>query len=175
MKQLILGGARSGKSTLAERLAESTGLPVLYVATATAGDQAMEQRIAFHQSRRPATWDLVEEPLALAEVLQEHARPDRCILVDCLTLWLTNMLLSEREPQLQDEMDALMKILPQLPGDILMVSNEVGMGIVPMGELSRRFVDESGWMHQRIAALCERVILTVAGLPHVLKGDRCGL
>ncbi|MEJ1356052.1 MAG: bifunctional adenosylcobinamide kinase/adenosylcobinamide-phosphate guanylyltransferase [Candidatus Sedimenticola sp. (ex Thyasira tokunagai)] len=175
MKQLILGGARSGKSTLAESLAEGTGLPVLYVATATAEDKAMAERIAFHQSRRSHEWDLVEEPLDLARVLKEHARSGRCILVDCLTLWLTNILLREEGVHLKQEMDALVELLPQLPGEIIFVSNEVGMGVVPMGEQTRRFVDESGWMHQRIAALCDRVILTVAGLPQVLKGDSSGL
>ncbi len=152
-----------------------TALSVLYVATATAGDRAMAERIAFHQSRRPDEWDLVEEPLALVKVLQDHARSDRCILVDCLTLWLTNTLLQDEGEHLKREVDALVELLPQLPGEIIFVSNEVGMGVVPMGELTRQFVDESGWMHQRIAAQCDRVILTVAGLPQVLKGDSSGL
>lgn len=170
MKELILGGVRSGKSRLAEQHAQASGLEVLYIATATAGDAEMQQRIAHHQQQRPSTWSLIEEPLMLAKVLQQQAREDRCLLVDCLTLWLTNLLLSDDVSMLARERDALLEQLKNLPGHIILVSNETGMGIVPEAELARRFGDEAGRLHQQLAQLCDRVILTVAGLPHVLKG-----
>ena len=169
--ELVLGGARSGKSRLAERLVEVTGWPVTYIATATVKDDAeMAERIAHHQARRPEHWSLVEAPLSLAATLQAHAAPNHCLLVDCLTLWLTNLLLCEDSERLEREKAALLETLPLLPGRIVLVSNEVGQGIVPMGELSRRFVDEAGWLHQALAERCDRVIFTIAGLPQVLKG-----
>lgn len=171
MKTLILGGVRSGKSRLAERLALESGLPVTYVATATAGDEEMRARIAVHRERRPASWAVVEEPLALAEVLSAHARPGGVLLVDCLTLWLTNLLLDADAARLGREREELLHALPELPGEIVLVSNETGMGVVPTGELTRRYCDEAGWMHQDLARLCDRVIFTVAGLPHLLKGE----
>ena len=171
MRTLILGGARSGKSALGERLASDCGREVIYVATAQALDDEMAQRIAHHRAARPAQWACVEEPLALADTLCRHAREDRCLLVDCLTLWLSNLLLAEDGVRFERERDALLALLPALPGDIVLVGNEVGHGIVPMGALSRRFVDESGRLHQSVAAKCERVLLVVAGLPLVLKGS----
>ena len=168
MRELILGGARSGKSALAERRARDSGLAVCYIATATAGDAEMAARIARHRADRPAHWTTLEEPLALARVLREQARADRCLLVDCLTLWLGN-LLGASASRLERETAALLETLPALPGQILLVSNEVGQGVVPMGELSRRFVDEAGRLHQRLAAICERVTLVVAGLEMPLK------
>ena len=170
MKQLILGGARSGKSSLAEKLAIGTGREVIYVATATADDEEMQQRILHHQVRRPDHWRLVESPLNLAEALQKYAAESRCVLVDCLTLWLTNCLLLGDPRHFEMEKAALLKRLSELPGEIILVSNETGMGVVPMGLLSREFVDESGRIHQELAAICDRVILTIAGLPQVLKG-----
>ncbi|MEK7758926.1 MAG: bifunctional adenosylcobinamide kinase/adenosylcobinamide-phosphate guanylyltransferase [Pseudomonadota bacterium] len=170
MKELILGGVRSGKSRLAEQHALASGLAVTYVATATPGDAEMQARIAEHRRRRPTTWTLVEEPLALARVLREQAAPDRCLLVDCLTLWFTNLLCADDATVFAAERRALVELLPQLPGHIILVSNETGMGVVPLGALSRRFCDEAGWLHQDIAQLSDRVILTVAGLPHLLKG-----
>ncbi len=169
MRQLILGGARSGKSRLAERLALQSGLEVTYIATATVGDEEMGRRIEQHQLRRPPHWRLVEEPLALAQVLQQHAESKRLLLVDCLTLWMSNLLCSEQPALLRREVDALLDILPGLAGQTILVSNEVGMGIVPMGALSRQFQDEMGVLQQRVAAHSERVILTLAGLPLVLK------
>ena len=170
MHSLILGGARSGKSALAERLASESGLEVVYIATAQAFDGEMEARIAHHRASRPAHWGCVEEPLALVQVLAEQAAPGRCLLVDCLTLWLSN-LLGDPDPQrFARERQALLDVLPTLPGQVLLVSNEVGQGVVPMGELSRRFVDEAGRLHQALAAQCERVVLVVAGLPMLLKG-----
>jgi adenosylcobinamide kinase/adenosylcobinamide-phosphate guanylyltransferase len=170
MRTLILGGARSGKSALAERLAGDSGREVVYVATAQAHDDEMHDRIAHHRARRPAHWRSVEEPLALAEVLRLHAREDRCVLVDCLTLWLSNLLIDPEPARFDRERDTVLELLPDLPGDVLLVSNEVGLGIVPMGALSRRFVDEAGRLHQAIATQCERVLFVTAGLPIALKG-----
>jgi adenosylcobinamide kinase/adenosylcobinamide-phosphate guanylyltransferase len=171
MHSLILGGARSGKSALAERLA----LPfadVVYIATAQARDGEMAARVAHHRERRPAHWRTHEEPLALAAALREHARDGRCVLVDCLTLWLSNLLGDEQDPALYErEREALLQTLPALPGEIVLVSNEVGLGVVPLGELTRRFVDEAGRLHQTLATRCERVLFVAAGLPLALKGD----
>lgn len=169
MRQLILGGARSGKSALAERIAGECGREVVYVATAQPGDGEMAARIAHHRERRPSHWSCIEEPLALAGALRGHARDERCLLVDCLTLWLSNLLGHDDTGRLPGERDALLEILPALPGEILLVSNEVGLGVVPMGELTRRFVDEAGRLHQMLAQRCERVLFVAAGLPLTLK------
>jgi adenosylcobinamide kinase/adenosylcobinamide-phosphate guanylyltransferase len=169
MHTLILGGARSGKSALAERLASSSAREVVYLATAQALDEEMAARIAHHRARRPAQWQCVEAPLALADALRAHARSDTCVLVDCLTLWLSN-LLAQPAAVLERERDALLSTLPQLPGDVLLVSNEVGLGIVPLGELTRRFVDEAGRLHQALGAQCDRVLFVAAGWPLALKG-----
>ncbi|GLQ88496.1 bifunctional adenosylcobinamide kinase/adenosylcobinamide-phosphate guanylyltransferase [Dyella flagellata] len=170
MRTLILGGARSGKSALAERLAVDSGREVVYVATAQAGDAEMTARIAHHRARRPHQWLCVEEPIHLAGMLREYAREDRCILVDCLTLWLSNLLGPADESSFARERVLLLEALLTLPGELLLVSNEVGLGIVPLGELTRRFVDEAGRLHQAIAAVCERVVFVAAGLPLALKG-----
>jgi adenosylcobinamide kinase/adenosylcobinamide-phosphate guanylyltransferase len=171
MHELILGGARSGKSRLAERLAGESGLAVTYIATSQALDGEMDARIRQHRARRPAHWDLVEEPLELARVLREQAAAERCLLVDCLTLWLSNLLMLEDEARLDAERDALLACLGDLPGRVILVSNETGLGVVPLGELSRRYVDAAGWLHQALAAQCQRVVFSVAGLPMVLKGE----
>ncbi len=170
MKRLILGGVRSGKSRLAEQLAKESGLEVTYIATATAVDGGMQQRINRHRADRPKEWALIEEPYQLAETLQKEARTDHFLLVDCLTLWLTNLLLLNDDTRLEQELLALRQSLSTLPGEIALVSNETGLGVVPMGELSRRFCDEAGFLHQNLAQICDQVILTVAGLPHYLKG-----
>ncbi|AJO80008.1 MULTISPECIES: bifunctional adenosylcobinamide kinase/adenosylcobinamide-phosphate guanylyltransferase [Pseudomonas] len=170
MLQLILGGARSGKSRLAEKLAGESGLAVTYIATSQALDGEMSQRIKHHRERRPSDWALIEEPLELARVLRETASAERCLLVDCLTLWLTNLLLLEDAERLAREREALLDCLASLPGNVIFVSNETGMGVVPLGELTRRYVDEAGWLHQALAERCQRVVLTVAGLPLTLKG-----
>lgn len=171
MLQLILGGARSGKSRLAERLATESGLQVTYIATSQPIDEELNERVALHRQRRPEHWGLIEEPLQLARILRDNAKVGRCLLVDCLTLWLTNLLMLEDDPQrLALERDALLACLADLPGEIIFVSNETGMGIVPLGELTRRYVDEAGWLHQALAERCERVVLSVAGLPLTLKG-----
>lgn len=173
MQTLILGGMRSGKSRLAERLAQQSDCPVIYLATANAGDAEMAARIAHHRSTRPTNWKTVEAPIALASAMEQHAAADRLLLVDCLTLWLTNLLLAaDVDPDtLARERDALLELLPRLPGNLILVSNETSMGIVPLGELTRRYCDEVGWLHQAIAAQADHVILTIAGLPHYLKGS----
>jgi len=179
--ELIVGGARSGKSALAEQRAADSGRRVVYVATAEVRDTEMERRIAHHRARRPADWALVEAPLRLADTLRLTAADDTCILVDCLTLWLSNLLFAgdaarQAEageaidcPLLQEEIAALTALLPTLPGRIILVSNEVGWGIVPMHPVSRCFADEQGRLNQRIAAACDTVTLVAAGLPLVLK------
>ena len=170
MLQLILGGARSGKSRLAEKLAAESGCAVNYIATSQPLDGEMNERVRHHRERRPEHWALIEEPIELARVLRENARADTCLLVDCLTLWLTNLLMLEDLQRLNTERDALLECLADLPGEIVFVSNETGMGVVPLGELTRRYVDEAGWLHQALAERCQRVVLTVAGLPLTLKG-----
>ncbi len=170
MHELILGGARSRKSALAEQYAVDSGLEVVYIATAEARDGEMCERIAHHQARRPEHWHCIEEPLQLAAMLQQQAAVGRCLLVDCRTLWLSNLLAAGDE-QFQRERQALLDLLPRLPGRIIFVSNEVGLGIVPLGELTRRFCDESGRLHQAVAAICDRVSFVTAGLPMILKGE----
>ncbi|MBU0921523.1 MAG: bifunctional adenosylcobinamide kinase/adenosylcobinamide-phosphate guanylyltransferase [Pseudomonadota bacterium] len=169
MLELILGGARSGKSRFAERLAADSGLAVTYIATSQPLDGEMTERIAHHRERRPAHWTLVEEPLQLVRVLREQAAANRCLLVDCLTLWLTNLLMLDDAARLAEERDALLECLDGLPGRILLVSNETGLGVVPLGELTRRYVDETGWVHQAVAERAQRVTFMVAGLPMTLK------
>ena len=167
MIHLVIGGARSGKSSYAERQAQESGLRVTYIATCEARDEEMTTRIAHHRDRRPAEWRTAEEPLLLADALAREAAADCCLLVDCLTLWLTNVLLGKRE----EEIDKLLAALPALPGRILLVSNEVGWGIVPENALARRFRDEQGRLNQRIAAIADQVTLVAAGLPLGLKSS----
>ena len=180
--ELVIGGARSGKSRYAEARAAAAGLRVVYVATAEARDDEMADRIAHHRARRPVDWALVESPLHLASALREHAAADRFVLVDCLTLWLSNVLFAGRAaaqadagqpvdcPLFRDERAALLNALAALPGRTILVSNEVGWGIVPMGAVSRLFADEQGRLNQDMAALADRVTLVAAGLPLALKG-----
>jgi adenosylcobinamide kinase / adenosylcobinamide-phosphate guanylyltransferase len=170
MKTLILGGARSGKSALAERLARESAKDVVYIATAQALDGEMAERIAHHRERRPVEWLSVEEPLALADALCAHAAPDRLVLVDCLTLWLSNALGIDDGAHFAAEHAALLDTVNAVQHDLVMVSNEVGLGITPLGALTRRFVDEAGRLHQSLAAACERVVFVAAGLPLVMKG-----
>jgi adenosylcobinamide kinase/adenosylcobinamide-phosphate guanylyltransferase len=164
---LVLGGARSGKSAFAEALVLGAGLEPVYVATAQALDGEMADRIERHRRQRGTGWRLVEEPLELAQALATEAGPGRAVLVDCLTLWLTNVLLAEREPRL--EADRLLQTVKGLAGPAVLVSNEVGLGVVPADALSRRFVDEAGRLHQRLAAAAQEVVFMAAGLPLHLK------
>lgn len=169
MKHLILGGVRSGKSRFAERCARERGLPVTYVATADAqvADDEMAARIAQHQLYRPDHWQLIEETHDLAGVIR--AQPsERVLLIDCLTLWLTNLLIDD-EPALQTHKPALLGAIAESSANIILVSNEVGWGIIPTNDLARRFADEAGALHQSVAALCDEVTLVAAGLPLALK------
>ena len=173
MIELVLGGARSGKSRYAERQALATRLPVIYIATAEAGDTEMQVRIAHHRERRPSAWQTVEEPVRLAAVIRQHADSAHCLLVDCLTLWLSNILF-DRHGSLQEslfaqERAALLETLAQCQNQVILVSNEVGMGVVAADAMTRRFVDEAGFLHQALAELCDQVVLVTAGLPQRLK------
>ncbi|MGI3901305.1 MAG: bifunctional adenosylcobinamide kinase/adenosylcobinamide-phosphate guanylyltransferase [Janthinobacterium lividum] len=172
---LVIGGARSGKSRHAEGLARASGLERIYLATATAWDDEMRDRIARHREARAAdAWRTVEEPLALGEALRREAAPPRVLLVDCLTLWLTNVMLGAPPESARDAVDAacadLVAAVPGFAGPVVFVSNEVGWGIVPDNRLARDFRDAQGLLNQRMAEACERVVLVAAGLPLVLKG-----
>jgi len=171
---LILGGARSGKSAFAEKLAAASGLPVTYIATAQVYDNEFGQRVEHHKNRRPTHWQTVEQPFNLGQSLKEHAGTGKCVIVDCLTLWLAQCICPdcERPKSLNwlDERNALLQELTNLPGMILLVSNEVGMGIVPLGEINRQFQDEQGRLNQAIAQIANKVSFIAAGLPLTLKG-----
>lgn len=182
MIQLVLGGARSGKSSYAESLAEKLSNNVQYIATASADDSEMQARIIHHQSNRPTHWNLIEEKFLLSQTLEKiliNSKRDKTasktvILVDCLTLWLSNWLcrLEADAADLDDwhvEKNHFIEQLKNSTIPIILVSNEVGSGIVPMGELSRQFVDQAGWLNQAIADIAEQVILVVAGIPLILK------
>jgi len=171
--QLILGGARSGKSAYAEKLAAESSMAVTYIATAQVYDAEFGNRIAHHKERRPSDWLTVEVPHRLAETLIAEASPDRCLIIDCLTLWLAQCICPECAPP--DGVDwalqrkQLLATLPTLPGKIILVSNEVGMGIVPLGEINRQFQDEAGRLNQAVAAISDEVLFIAAGLPLKLK------
>ena len=166
---LILGGARSGKSVFAERLAAESGRQKIYLATSEAWDSEMESRIAQHQRRRGDDWQLVEEPLELATRLPELADSATCILVDCLTLWLTNLMMAETD--VAEESDRFVDRLAGLSSDcsVLLVSNEVGQGIVPVDKMARAFRDHAGRLHQDVASIATNVWFVTAGLPQKLK------
>jgi adenosylcobinamide kinase/adenosylcobinamide-phosphate guanylyltransferase len=164
---LVLGGARSGKSRHAERLVVGSGLAPVYLATAEALDDEMAARIAKHRARRGASWRTVEEPLELPGVLRDECDPGRAVLVDCLTLWLTNLMVARRP--VSAEMSHLVELLPTLPGMLVLVSNEVGLGVVPRDAMARAFVDHAGWLHQSIAECADVVVFMAAGLPLHLK------
>ncbi len=180
---LVLGGARSGKSGYAERRAIAAGRDVVYIATAQVSDGEMAQRIAHHREQRPGHWKTVEEPIALAATIRQHAGPSTLVLVDCLTLWLSNVMFAGVE----DLPDVGVIALPPLfvreradlldalrnAGDVILVSNEVGMGITPMGAATRAFMDEAGRLNQAVAALCDEAVFVAAGLPLTLKARPC--
>jgi len=171
---LVLGGARSGKSTFAEKLAATSELAVTYIATAQVYDDEFAKRIAHHQARRPADWQVIEAPFNLASVLESHATGNSCVIVDCLTLWLAQCICPDcalpETVSWENERAALVKALPNLKGEVILVSNEVGMGIVPLGEINRQFQDEQGRLNQSIATLADKVSFITAGLPIQLKG-----
>lgn len=166
MIELILGGARSGKSKLAEQIATESGKQRVYIATAEIGDDEMQQRVAHHQQQRDSQWKLIEEPCRLADVLKANDYPQSIQLVDCLTLWTSYCL---EHNCFEKQKSQLLNTLPQLQSDVILVSNEVGLGIVPMGKLTREFVDQTGWLHQEIGSIADRVCLVVAGFPNYLK------
>lgn len=173
-KHLILGGARSGKSAYAEKLASALELPVTYIATAQVYDEEFEQRVLHHQTRRPPYWATIESPFYLAETLREHDAPEQVIIVDCLTLWLAQSICPDcDQPDAlvwETERENFLKVLPTLKSQIFIVSNEVGMGIVPLGEINRQFQDEQGRLNQAAAKLADQVTFIAAGLPLKLKG-----
>lgn len=164
---LVLGGARSGKSRHAEAMVESRPDPCVYLATAQAGDSEMAARIAAHRARRGGRWSTIEEPLDVVAALSGACGPDHAVLVDCLTLWLSNLLGAERDVGI--ECGRLLAALPELAGPVVFVSNEVGQGVVPDNALARAFVDHAGRLHQDLAAAAQRVVFMTAGLPHELK------
>lgn len=169
----MLGGARSGKSryaqSSAEMLAHKQDKKLIYIATATAGDNEMAARIQQHKTDRGIEWTTIEEEIALAKIINNFNSSEYCILVDCLTLWLSNCM---HHDCLIEQRQLLIESVENCKADLFMVSNEVGSGIIPMGELSRRFADESGWLHQQLAKHCNQVSLLVAGLPLSLKGEQ---
>ncbi|EET82039.1 bifunctional adenosylcobinamide kinase/adenosylcobinamide-phosphate guanylyltransferase [Acinetobacter radioresistens] len=172
MLQLILGGARSGKSRLAEKIALESGLNVIYIATAQPLDEEMQERILHHQESRPREWQVIEEPLYLSEKLQEIDAQNQLILIDCLTLWMSNLLLQDASELLMSQCQKLLTILPNLKSEIILVSNETGLGVVPMGNISRKFIDESGRLHQQIGQIVQKVVFCVAGFPIILKEEK---
>lgn len=166
-RALILGGARSGKSRTAQDVAESSSATRIYIATAQAHDDEMRERIARHRAERDGTWQTCEAPLDLVEVLRTHIGPDKIVLVDCLTLWLSNVLLAEKNAE--QETTRLVQAIVDAAGPIILVSNEVGHGIVPATPLGRVFRDAQGRLNQRIAAACDVVVFVAAGCPIILK------
>jgi adenosylcobinamide kinase / adenosylcobinamide-phosphate guanylyltransferase len=161
---LVLGGARSGKSAYAEGLVTACPAPWLYLATAEIRDEEMAERVGTHRARRGEGWVTQDVPLALPEAVAAATGP---VLVDCLTLWLTNLILSEAD--VPSACARLGAACAAAHGPVVLVSNEVGLGIVPDNALARRFRDEAGRLHQRLAVLADRVVLTVAGLPLIVK------
>jgi adenosylcobinamide kinase/adenosylcobinamide-phosphate guanylyltransferase len=166
---LVLGGIRSGKSARAEETIAAARKPVVYLATAAAGDDEMALRIERHQQRRPAEWQLVEAPVKLAAALQGQSREaPPAVLIDCMSLWVSN-LLHAGDDVFRQERQAFLGALADYAGDVVIVSNEVGLGMVAMDTLSRRFCDELGWLNQDLARHCDSVVMSVAGLPLTLK------
>jgi adenosylcobinamide kinase/adenosylcobinamide-phosphate guanylyltransferase len=164
---LVLGGARSGKSRYAETLVEGQPGACVYLATAEAGDREMAERIRRHRARRGGRWRTLEEPLDLAGALRGAAGPEGAVLVDCLTLWLSNLLGADRD--IEAGIDGLVATLPELAGPVVFVSNEVGLGIVPESALARAFIDHAGRLHQAVGAAAQSVLFMAAGLPLALK------
>jgi adenosylcobinamide kinase / adenosylcobinamide-phosphate guanylyltransferase len=170
VRTLILGGVRSGKSRYAEEVARRSASAVTVIVTAEAGDPEMAARIATHRARRPAEWRVVEATLELGRAIEQAREPGAVVIVDCLTLWLANAMALDDPKALGREREALKQALSDASGATLLVSNEVGLGIVPVNELARRFIDEAGVLHQQLAQLCDQVVWMVAGIPTVVKG-----
>jgi adenosylcobinamide kinase/adenosylcobinamide-phosphate guanylyltransferase len=165
---LVLGGARSGKSSFAEKLVTESGLDRHYIATGRAWDEEMRARISAHRDQRGDGWTTHEEPVDLVSALVGIDAPDCAILVDCLTLWVTNLMLEERDIPM--EFARLGDLLSRLKGRVVFVSNEVGLGIVPENRMAREFRDHAGRLHQSVAARCAEVYFVAAGLPLKMKG-----
>lgn len=183
-RTMLFGGARCGKSAHAEMLASASGKRVVYIASARSGDAEMQARIALHQQRRPVEWQTVEAPIALGAAIRAHGEPGNVLLIDCLTVWLSNLLFAGGQafpevglitppPAFFNERAAFLQAIEQSSCDLLLVTNEIGMGIVPLGAISRWFVDEAGRLNQAVAARCDRVLWVAAGLPLALKGPSC--
>jgi adenosylcobinamide kinase/adenosylcobinamide-phosphate guanylyltransferase len=167
---LVIGGQRSGKSRYAEELVIASGLSPVYLATAASGDGEMRERIALHRARRGEGWRTVEEPLDLAAALARESGEGFHVLVDCLTLWVGNLLDADRS--VDDETGRLLEALARVTGPMVLVSGEVGLGVIPDNALARRFADALGMVNQRVAAVVDRVVLVAAGLPLVLKAEQ---
>jgi adenosylcobinamide kinase/adenosylcobinamide-phosphate guanylyltransferase len=169
---LILGGAKSGKSSLALELADRAGGRRVFIATAQAGDGEMQERIRRHQAERGPEWSTVEEPIDLGAALQNADASDAVLVVDCLTLWLSNLLTVAQLPaeDIAAKGRELAALLPGLKGKVILVANEVGLGIVPDNALARLYRDLAGGLNQELAKVCGQVILVAAGLPVILKG-----
>jgi adenosylcobinamide kinase/adenosylcobinamide-phosphate guanylyltransferase len=171
---LITGGARSGKSDYAETRAAALGGRRVYIATAEARDEEMSRRIAEHRKRRGTEWTTIEEPIELAEALLAQCGKTDCALVDCLTLWISNLLLQRDEPYARKKFQELRGALSRVDFHVLLVTNEVGSGIVPDNPLARQFRDLVGWTNQQIASFADEVVVTVAGIPMIVKkGTAC--
>jgi len=167
----ITGGARSGKSRLAEDLAERFGAPLVYIATGASGDAEMRERITRHRSRRGPAWRTIEEPLDLSAVIRDHDGGFACMLVDCVTFWLSNLLFSCNDPQrVLDDVALFASALPLLKTPVVLVSNEVGMGIVPENALARAFRDLAGEANEMLARAADEVYVIFSGVPLKLKG-----
>lgn len=170
---LVTGGARSGKSSYAEQCARNLGERLVYIATAEPNDQEMAQRIAEHRKRRGNEWITIEEPIEIPAALVAQSGKTDCALVDCITLWLSNLLMRHEQKDAQEKVEELINSFGVLDFHLLLVTNEVGWGIVPDNALARQFRDLAGWTNQRIAAVADQVILMVAGAPLTVKGQSC--
>ncbi len=168
MIELIVGGARSGKSAYALQTAEGINGQHYFIATATAQDEEMTERIHRHQTDRSSRWQLVEEPLYLADTIARYRKGD-VLLVDCLTLWLSNWLCSKEKNQWKNEQQRFLTLLNDSECSIFLVTNEVGMGVIPMDKLGREFVDCSGWLHQAIGQIADKITLVMFGVPTSIK------
>ena len=167
-RTLILGGARSGKSRYALELGESLGVDRVFVATGVGFDEGMRERIDRHRADRDVSWRTVEEVVEVWGVIESECGEGRVVVLDCLTLWLNNLMLEERD--VESDLERLVESLEDVEGELILVSNEIGLGLVPDTELGREFRDLHGRMNQRVAGVCDRVLFMVAGLPVVVKG-----
>ncbi|SBS25685.1 Bifunctional adenosylcobalamin biosynthesis protein CobP [Marinomonas aquimarina] len=174
MKHLVLGGVRSGKSQFAERWVAAQAEQIVYIATSQVWDEGMAKRVAKHQSYRPEHWQTIEEPIQLADTLSKVAQeqPSAAVIVECCSLWLTNLLCAEGEAQLEREREHFLTVLEHYPLPVILVSAEVGLGIMPINALARRYGDEIGVLNQRMAKICEEVTFVTAGLPMSLKQSK---